>query len=74
MHGSADKAAKPIGSQRFYELAGSTDKTLELYEGGFHDLLNDVDRERVLADIASWIAQRIPQRLGTPASLIEVAE
>jgi acylglycerol lipase len=74
MHGRADKAAKPSGSQRFYELAGSTDKTLELYEGGFHDLLNDLDKERVLADIARWIAQRIPQRLAPPASLTAVAK
>ena len=32
-------------------MAGSTDKTLKLYEGHFHDLLNDVDKEVVMADI-----------------------
>jgi methylglyoxal synthase len=40
--------------------AGSADKTLKLYEGHFHDLLNDVDKEVVMADILSWIDARIP--------------
>jgi len=46
LHGSADKAAKPSGSQFFYDTAGSATKTLKLYDGGFHDLLNDTDSRR----------------------------
>ena len=60
MHGTQDKATKPSGSQHFYEQVGSTDKTLKLYEGHFHDLLNDIDKEVVMADIQSWIDERIP--------------
>jgi acylglycerol lipase len=60
LHGTADKATKPSGSQRFYDMAGSQDKTLKLYEGHFHDLLNDVDKEVVMADIQQWIDARIP--------------
>jgi acylglycerol lipase len=60
LHGTADKATKFSGSQFFYDNAGSADKTLKLYEGHFHDLLNDVDKELVIADIKSWIAARIP--------------
>jgi acylglycerol lipase len=59
LHGSADKATKPSGSQHFYEQAGSTDKTLKLYEGHFHDLLNDLDKEVVMADIQNWLDKRI---------------
>ena len=33
LHGTEDKAAKPSGSQLFYETAGSKDKTLKLYQG-----------------------------------------
>ena len=55
LHGTADKATKPSGSQLFYDTAGSTDKTLKLYDGHFHDLLNDVDKEVVMADITQWI-------------------
>jgi len=55
LHGTLDKATKPSGSQLFYDTAGSTDKTLKLYEGHFHDLLNDIDKEVVMADIKDWI-------------------
>ncbi len=60
LHGTADKATKPSGSQRFYDTAGSTDKTLKLYEGHYHDLLNDIDKEIVMADIQQWIDKHIP--------------
>jgi len=59
LHGTADKATRPSGSQAFYDAAGSTDKTLKLYDGGFHDLLNDTDRETVMADITRWVDARL---------------
>ena len=60
IHGTADKATRPAGSQYFHDHAGSADKTLRLYEGHFHDLLNDVGKEQVMADIQSWLNARIP--------------
>jgi acylglycerol lipase len=59
LHGTADKAARPAGSQLFYDHAGSIDKTLKLYEGAFHDPLNDLDRDNVIADIQNWIGARL---------------
>src|SRR4051794_24597163 len=59
LHGTADKATRPEGSRLFYERAGSSDKTLKLYEGHVHDLLRDLDRERVMADIVPWIEARM---------------
>ena len=58
LHGTDDKAAKSSGSQLFYDRAGSTDKTLKLYEGHVHDLLNDVGKDTVMTDITSWIDAR----------------
>jgi alpha-beta hydrolase superfamily lysophospholipase len=55
LHGTLDKVTKPHGSQLFYDMAGSTDKTLRLYEGHFHDLLNDVGKEHVMGEITEWI-------------------
>jgi acylglycerol lipase len=60
LHGTDDKATNPSGSQFFYDTTGSTDKTLKLYEGHYHDLLNDLDKETVMADINDWIAARAP--------------
>jgi alpha-beta hydrolase superfamily lysophospholipase len=59
LHGTEDKATRPSGSQRFYETTGSTDKTLKIYQGHYHDLLNDVGKEGVLADIRAWIEARL---------------
>jgi len=64
LHGTADKVTKPSGSQLFFDTAGSPDKTLKLYDGHAHDLLNDLGREGVMADIASWIAARLPAAAG----------
>ncbi len=59
IHGTADKATKPSGSQLFYDTVGSSDKTIKLYDGHYHDLLNDIGKEKVMADITSWIAARV---------------
>jgi alpha-beta hydrolase superfamily lysophospholipase len=60
LHGTLDKATKPGGSQLFFEQAGSADKTLKLYEGAYHDLLNDLDKETVMSDVKSWLERRVP--------------
>ena len=60
VHGTEGKAAKSSGSQMFYDRAASTDKTLKLYDGHFHDLLNDLGKETVMADITAWIEARLP--------------
>ncbi|MEO7601663.1 MAG: lysophospholipase [Sphingomicrobium sp.] len=62
IHGTADKATRPEGSQQFFDQAGSADKTLKLYEGHYHDLLNDLGKDQVIDDIAGWIDARIDQR------------
>lgn len=61
LHGTADKATQPAGSQEFHDHAGSADKTLKFYEGYFHDPLNDLGKETVMADIKGWIAARLPK-------------
>jgi acylglycerol lipase len=59
MHGTLDKATKPSGSQFFYDTVGSRDKTLKLYEGHYHDLLNDFDKEKVIEDMKGWITKHL---------------
>jgi len=59
IHGTEDKVTVPSGSQFFYDTAGSKDKTLTMYEGYAHDLLNDVGKEQVMKDIREWIDVRI---------------
>lgn len=63
LHGTGDNAAKASGSQFFFDTAGSADKTLKLYDGHFHDLLNDIGKEAVMADIKCWIDTRLAKDL-----------
>ena len=60
MHGTEDKATICHGSEFFHKTVGSKDKTLKLYEGHYHDLLNDIGKEGVIGDITSWIDARLP--------------
>ncbi|MFZ0453442.1 MAG: lysophospholipase [Ignavibacteriaceae bacterium] len=60
LHGTDDKAAKVSGSQFFYDNTNSADAAIKLYDGGYHDLLNDIIKEDVMNDILGWISKRIP--------------
>jgi alpha-beta hydrolase superfamily lysophospholipase len=64
LHGTLDKVTRPSGSQLFYDTVGSADKTLKLYEGYYHDLLHDIGKEKVMADITGWIDARASRRIG----------
>ena len=65
LHGALDQNTKPSGSQHFYDRVGSVDKSLKLYEGSLHDLLNDIDKDVVMQDIQDWINARLPAASGT---------
>jgi len=67
VHGTDDKATRPEGSRYFYDNVGSEDKTLKLYEGHYHDLLNDIDKEIVMADILAWVNERVPAEVAAMA-------
>ncbi|HTU64366.1 MAG TPA: lysophospholipase [Steroidobacteraceae bacterium] len=58
LHGTADRATVPAGSRQFHAAASSKDKTLKLYDGHYHDLLNDLGKEQVMADVVAWVSAR----------------
>ena len=62
LHGAADTVTSPFGSTLFQEYAGSDDKTLKIYPDYVHDLLNDIGKEKVIADILGWMSPRIRTR------------
>lgn len=62
-HGTADKLTEPDGSRDFGQHAGSPDKTLTLYEGSFHETMNDLDRDRVIDALIAWIDARAVESL-----------
>jgi acylglycerol lipase len=58
LHGTADAACDVEGSRVLHLRAGSRDKTLHLYEGLYHEVLSEPERDRVLHDLIAWINQR----------------
>jgi acylglycerol lipase len=58
LQGSADRIVDPGSAQFLYENAGSKDKTLKIYDGFYHEVFNEVGRERVLADVEAWLEAR----------------
>jgi alpha-beta hydrolase superfamily lysophospholipase len=60
LHGTADRVAAVEASQALFERAEATDKTLRLYPELYHEVLNEPEKEQVLADLIQWIDRRIP--------------
>ncbi|KAL2539657.1 alpha/beta-Hydrolases superfamily protein [Abeliophyllum distichum] len=59
LHGIADSVTDPKASEKLYDEASSTDKTIKLYEGCLHDLLFEPEREEIKNSIISWLNSRL---------------
>jgi acylglycerol lipase len=58
MHGTEDQLASPAGSQALHERASSTDKTLHLYAGLYHEIFNEPEQQAVIGDVLAWLDAR----------------
>ena len=56
--GFDDAITPPQGSQEFFSRVVATDRTLTIYDGGFHQPILDTNRDEVLADLGDWITNR----------------
>ena len=66
VHGAKDGLADVEGSRTFYDTAASSEKALKMYEGFYHEVLNEPGKEQVLADIMAWIEQRMAAKSKSP--------
>jgi alpha-beta hydrolase superfamily lysophospholipase len=55
LSGTADKLVNPDGARLVERLAGSSDKTLKMYDGLYHEVFNEPEKELVLGDLADWL-------------------
>lgn len=53
-----DRIASTDAARALFERLGG-DKTLRTYRGLFHEVLNEPERERVLADLIGWLGPRL---------------
>ena len=59
LHGGADPVATPAGARMVYERAVSVDKTLNVYDGLYHEIFNEPEKDTVIDDVVNWIEARI---------------
>lgn len=55
LHGADDKLVNPSGSQLTYEKVSSADKTLKLYPGMRHEIMNEIGKDAVLDEMVEWL-------------------
>ncbi|MYR06340.1 alpha/beta fold hydrolase [Gordonia sp. SID5947] len=61
LHGGADALTSPAGSEMVDRLAASEDKTLTIYDGLYHEIFNEPERDQVISDVVGWLADHTPE-------------
>ncbi|MEM2637570.1 MAG: alpha/beta hydrolase [Candidatus Korarchaeota archaeon] len=59
MIGSDDRLVAPEGVKEFYEKCGSKDKSLKIYEKFYHEILNEIEKEKAFNDIKTWLQKEM---------------
>lgn len=70
MQGTRDGLVDPRCGPHVYELSGSPDKTLKMYEGLWHEIFNEPERDEVISDLIAWLNARVTREPGAPPSRI----
>ncbi|MFP5488647.1 MAG: lysophospholipase [Acidimicrobiia bacterium] len=59
LHGTDDHLADVAGSREFEAAAVNADVTAHYYEGLYHEVFNEPERDRVLSDLTAWLAAHV---------------
>jgi lysophospholipase len=58
MQGTADPITSAEAAGAFYETYGGP-KTLQAHEGLYHEIFNEIERDKVLADMIGWLDSQV---------------
>ncbi len=58
-HGTADALAAPSSTDLIERGAGSKDLTALRYDGLYHEIFNEPEQDKVLADTLAWLESHI---------------
>lgn len=58
IHGSSDHYCSLDGTRRFYNELVLAQKELKIYEGMYHELLNEIIKEKIFYDIDNWFQKQ----------------
>jgi alpha-beta hydrolase superfamily lysophospholipase len=59
VHGTDDQLADVAGSRALAGRLGSSTVELKTYDGLYHEVFNEPERDTVLADVTSWLQERV---------------
>ncbi len=57
--GTADEVVNPAGAKYLYDHASSKDKEYLAFEGMYHELMNETNRDEVLKKITNWLEKHL---------------
>ena len=60
LYGTDDQVVDTAFIEELYSRTSSADKSILRYEGFYHECFNETGREQVFADLAAWLAARLP--------------
>jgi len=55
LHGGDDRIIDPAGSRMLYSAVASPDKTLKIFNGLYHEIMAEPEKEMVFKTIMSWV-------------------
>jgi acylglycerol lipase len=58
MHGTGDSLVAVAGPRIVHDRARCADKTFNLYEGLYHEVLNEPEKDCVIGDLLDWLVER----------------
>lgn len=71
-HGDMDKATSFEASKEWFDRQNQVgDRTFKKYEGGYHQLHADLDKEEFIADVKEWILKRCDVKAAGEAGKVE---
>ena len=59
LHGGDDQIVDKMSSEYLYGNIASDDKSIKIYDGFYHEILNEKERDTVISDIHRWIEKRL---------------
>ncbi|NCO60216.1 MAG: alpha/beta hydrolase [Deltaproteobacteria bacterium CG23_combo_of_CG06-09_8_20_14_all_51_20] len=59
IQGGADRLVDPSGAQILHDRVGSKDKTIKVYNGLYHEAINEPEHDQVLSHVAVWLSAHL---------------
>ncbi len=60
MQSADDKLVNPSGAREFYDRLTAEDSALQYWDGFYHEMFNEVERQKPISFMIEWMEKRLP--------------